>query len=164
MTESQVLDVMEKVISKTAAKYTFYGYTVDDIRQESYIICIEAMDRYDEKRPLENFLSVNLSNRLKNFVRDNYFVSNTDQQRVKLIQPAQLDYEESLIGQEDDIDKLYETIDVRNYSTLIDIHLPSSMRMDYLKIINGVYITKQRKEEIIDYIKDNIMGVEYEEG
>lgn len=164
MTESQVLDVMEKVISKTAAKYTFYGYTVDDIRQESYIICIEAMDRYDEKRPLENFLSVNLSNRLKNFVRDNYFVSNTDQQRVKLIQPAQLDYEESLIGQEDNIDKLYETIDVRNYSTLIDIHLPSSMRMDYLKIINGVYITKQRKEEIIDYIKDNIMGVEYEEG
>lgn len=164
MTEEEVLAVIEKVVNKTAAKYTFYGYTVDDIKQESFIICIEALERYDQKRPLENFLSVNLSNRLKNFVRDNYFVSNTDQERVKLIQPAQLDYEESLIGEEDEIDTLYQNIDVREYATLIDIHLPSSMRMDYLKIINGVYVTKQRKEEIIDYIKDNIMDIQYEEG
>lgn len=164
MTEEEVLAVIEKVVNKTAAKYTFYGYTVDDIKQESFIICIEALERYDQKRPLENFLSVNLSNRLKNFVRDNYFVSNTDQERVKLIQPAQLDYEESLIGEEDEIDTLYQNIDVREYATLIDIHLPSSMRMDYLKMINGVYVTKQRKEEIIDYIKDNIMDIQYEEG
>lgn len=164
MTEDAVISVMNKVVDKTAAKYTFYGYTVDDIKQESFIICIEALERYDQKRPLENFLSVNLSNRLKNFVRDNYFVSNTDQERVKLIQPAQLDYEESLIGEEDEIDTLYQNIDVREYATLIDIHLPSSMRMDYLKIINGVYVTKQRKEEIIDYIKDNIMDIQYEEG
>ena len=61
MTEEEVLRVMNKVIDKTAAKYTFYGYTVDDIKQESYIICIDALKRYDNKRPLENFLSVNLS-------------------------------------------------------------------------------------------------------
>ena len=164
MKEDAVISVINKVVDKTAAKYTFYGYTVDDIKQESFIICIEALERYDQKRPLENFLSVNLSNRLKNFVRDNYFVSNTDQERVKLIQPAQLDYEESLIGEEDEIDTLYQNIDVREYATLIDIHLPSSMRMDYLKMINGVYVTKQRKEEIIDYIKDNIMDIQYEEG
>ena len=37
MTEEEVLRVMDKVINKTAGKYTFYGYTVDDIKQESFI-------------------------------------------------------------------------------------------------------------------------------
>ena len=75
MTDEQVLETMDLVINRIAPRYTFYGYAVNDIKQESYIICIEALERYDEKRPLENFLSVNLSNRLKNFIRDNYFYS-----------------------------------------------------------------------------------------
>ena len=78
MTDEQVLETMELVINRIAPRYTFYGYTVSDIKQESYIICIEALERYDEKRPLENFLSVNLSNRLKNFIRDNYFIAESN--------------------------------------------------------------------------------------
>ena len=38
------------------------------------MICMDALNRYDQKRPLENFLSVNLSNRLKNFIRDNHYI------------------------------------------------------------------------------------------
>lgn len=164
MTKQEVVLTMNKVIDKTAAKYTFYGYTVDDIKQESYIICIEALERYDGKRPLENFLSVNLSNRLKNFVRDNYFISSTDQQRVRVVQPAQLDYEENLIGEEDAISKIYSDIDYKNLSHLIDINLPPHMRMDYLKMVEGMYISKQRKDEISEYILENIVGAEHEEG
>ena len=38
----------------------------------------------------------------------------------------------------------------------IDIKMPASMRMDYLKIINGVYVPKNKKEDIISFIKDLI--------
>ena len=84
MTEQEVVSQITKVCDRIAPKYTFYGYTVDDIKQESFMICMDALKRYDENRPLENFLSVNLSNRLKNFVRDNHFISTDNNERVKI--------------------------------------------------------------------------------
>ena len=77
MTKDEVIDKIKIVVDRIAPRYTFHGYDIDDMKQEAFIICIDALDRYDQKRPLENFLAVNLSNRLKNFVRDNY-CSNKD--------------------------------------------------------------------------------------
>lgn len=152
MTEQQVIDQINIVVDRIAPRYTFYGYTVNDIKQESFIICMEALNRYDQKRPLENFLSVNLSNRLKNFVRDNHFVGDDNPERQRVVQPAQLDYEDNII---DDLRKYsisYEQIEDRDMQIIIDQHLPASMRMDYLKMLNELYITKQRREEIVDTI------------
>ena len=83
MTKDQVVDQINVVVNRIAPKYTFYGYQADDLKQEAFIICMEALPRYDAKRPLENFLSVHLSNRLKNFVRDNHFTSNEEQKAAK---------------------------------------------------------------------------------
>lgn len=163
MIEDEVLRVIEKVINKTAAKYTFYGYTVDDIKQESFIICIDALQRYDSKRPLENFLSVNLSNRLKNFIRDNHFISNSDDERIKVLQPAQLDYEETLLDENEKYAVDEEHFDYLYISTNIDRLLPASMRMDYLKMIAGVYLPKARKEEISKRILEIMEDCGYEE-
>jgi len=152
MTEQQVIDQITIVVDRIAPKYTFYGYTVNDIKQESFIICMEALNRYDQKRPLENFLSVNLSNRLKNFVRDNHFVGDDNPERQRVVQPAQLGYEDNIV---DNLKKYaidYEQIDDRDMQIIIDQHLPASMRMDYLKMLNELYITKQRREEIIDTV------------
>jgi DNA-directed RNA polymerase specialized sigma subunit len=154
MTEQQVYDQICIVIDRIAPKYTFYGYTLDDIKQESFIICIEALNRYDPTRPLENFLSVNLSNRLKTFVRDNYFTGQTSEARKKLIQPAQLEHEDSLLDQKDQHNtEGHEQLDLDSMSRAIDKFMPANLRMDYLKFINDVYVGKQRKEEIIEIVK-----------
>lgn len=87
--EDEVLDKIELVINRIAPKYTFHGYDLNDIKQEAFIICYEALERYDQKRPLENFLSVNLSNRLKNFIRDNNFTKSSEDKR-KVLSPKQL--------------------------------------------------------------------------
>ena len=152
MTQQQVIDQINKVCDRIAPKYTFYGYTVDDIKQESFIICMEALNRYDENRPLENFLSVNLSNRLKNFVRDNHFITTDNEDRVKLFQPAQLEYENNIVDDEKKFAVSYESIQLKDMALLINEHIPSYMRMDYLRMISDVYITKQRKQEILDTI------------
>ena len=159
MTERQVVDQINIVCNRIAPRYTFYGYTVDDIKQESFIICMEALNRYDQKRPLENFLSVNLSNRLKNFVRDNHFVGDDNPERQRVVQPAQLDFEDSIIDEEGKFATSYDDIEEQNMVNIIDQYLPASMRMDYLKILNDIYITKQRKDEILDTI--NLLLLEY---
>ena len=163
MTEEEVLRVMNKVIDKTAAKYTFYGYTVEDIKQESYIICIDALQRYDSKRPLENFLSVNLSNRLKNFIRDNHFMSNSDDERIKVLQPAQLEFEETLLDQNEKYALDEQQFDYLYISSHIDRLLPAPMRMDYLKMVAGVYLPKARKDEITQRIMEIMEDCGYEE-
>ena len=154
MTEEQVVKQIQKVCDRIAPKYTFYGYTVDDLKQESFIICMEALHRYDESRPLENFLSVNLSNRLKNFVRDNHFIGSENEDRVKVSQPAQLDFENNIIDTEHHFANSYDKIQMREIAKIVDQFIPANIRMDYLKIINDIYITKQRRQEIMDIINE----------
>jgi DNA-directed RNA polymerase specialized sigma24 family protein len=163
MTEQQVVDQIDIVCNRIAPRYTFYGYTVDDIKQESFIICMEALNRYDGIRPLENFLSVNLSNRLKNFVRDNHFLGNENTDRQKVYQPAQLDYEDYIVDEENKFSITYDHIQKEEIVDAINKYLPANMRMDYLKMINDVYITKQRREEITAMIVDILQEHGYHE-
>lgn len=161
MTEQQVIDQINVVCERIAPKYVFYGYAKDDIMQEAFIICIEALNRYEEGRPLENFLSVNLSNRLKTFMRDNYFIGNSHESRKKLAQPSQLEYEDKLI--DEDGENSYDGLDIKDMANAIDKHIPANMRMDYLKLVNDIYITKQRREEIVDVIKTILQEHGYHE-
>jgi len=161
MDEKSVLQQIDKIVNRISPKYVFYGYTVDDIKQESFLICMEGLRRYDASRPLENFLSVHLSNRLKNFIRDNHFTKSENDERVKILKPVQLDYENSIVDNEEDES---EPIDVSDMKKIIDRKLPASYRLDYLKMINDVYISKQRREEIIVVIKDILSEHGYEKG
>ena len=72
MTEEQVLKVIDKIADRYAYKFRFGYFEADDIRQEAKIIAMDALDRYEEGRPLENFLAVHVKNRLNNFKRDKY--------------------------------------------------------------------------------------------
>jgi RNA polymerase sigma factor (sigma-70 family) len=150
LTEEDVLKKINLVISKIAPRYTFSGYELEDIKQEAFIICMDALDRYDEKRPLENFLSVHLSNRLKNFIRDNFYLKD-DQEKKKVLMPTNI-LNEDLCHDPCDTPELFATM--QEFKDKIDANIPSSMRSDYLKMLDGIYITKNRKQEIIDFIKD----------
>ena len=43
--EDEVLEKIELVINRIAPKYTFHGYDINDIKQESFIICYEALEK-----------------------------------------------------------------------------------------------------------------------
>jgi DNA-directed RNA polymerase specialized sigma24 family protein len=161
MTEQQVLDQITIVVDRIAPKYTFSGYEVNDIKQEAFIMCLEALERYDSKRPLENFLSVHLSNRLKNFVRDNFFTSKDDEAKKSIISPKQLSPDNCPTITYDNVDDHLDTHDMQN---IIDKFLSPEHRSDYLKIINNVYVPKKRREEVIEIIKNILKEHGYEEG
>lgn len=150
MTESEVISKIKIVINRIAPKYTFPGYEVEDIKQEAFMICMDALTRYDVNRPLENFLSVHLSNRLKNFVRDNYFTS-SDQDKKKVLAPKYLSNDDNITDKELDYDIVIDNKDIRK---IIDKFLPFDYRADYLKFINDVSIPKKRKTQLFIVIKN----------
>ena len=158
MTESEVIDKINLVVNRIAPKYTFAGYETDDIKQEAFMICMDALERYDQKRPLENFLSVHLSNRLKNFIRDNYCYSNNDEKK-KVLCPKQLSYEDKVLDIDTEVHS--DNIDAKDIKKIIDDNLPMEHRADYLKIINNVYVPKRKKELILNIIKDILKDYKY---
>lgn len=151
ISQEETINTITLVVDRIAPKYTFPNFDVDDIKQEAFIICIEALERYDNKRSLENFLSANLSNRLKNFVRDKYGHAK-DIERKKVSSPASLSdvmanthsYEEF-----NDVD-----IDNKDFMQRVEDKLPASLRESYLKFINGVKISKTKKIKLLTFIKD----------
>jgi RNA polymerase sigma factor (sigma-70 family) len=150
MTEQQVIDQINIVVERISSKYTFHGYDVEDIKQEAFIICMDALERYEDGRPLENFLSVHLSNRLKNFIRDNYYIKG-EEEKKKILRPTYLSKDDFVASKNEQVDNF---IDASTVSELIDLHLPSKYRADYLKLLNNFHIPKKQKEFIINLIKD----------
>ena len=150
MTEREVIKEISAVIDRIAHKYTFYGYEIDDIKQEAFIMCIDAMDRYDANRPLENFLSVHLSNRLKNFVRDHHFTKD-EADKKRIVMPGQLNHEDRLVDQRGNEG---ESLDYQQMSYILDLKLPASVRADYLKIMHDAHVSKSRREEVLSLIKE----------
>lgn len=73
MTETEVLDIFRRVIKKLSFKFRFGVHSSEDIAQQGMVYAIEAMDRFDASRPLENFIYIHVRNRLFNFKRNNYF-------------------------------------------------------------------------------------------
>jgi len=174
MTEEEVTATINKVVNRLGKKYTFAFHDVNDIRQEAWIIAMNALDKYDVSRPLENYLAVCLCNRLKNFKRDNYcrkeepcdICDNKDpcckkcqqrdarnQAKKFLMEPIDIynirdEHEKNMRLNNSFIDDIEQD----ELFGIIDIHLPVELREDYLKLKSGVSINKQRREIIQDVI------------
>jgi hypothetical protein len=72
MSEQEVLDIIEKVVSKISYKFVFGFYQYEDIKQQAWIYAIEGLENYKPDLPLQNFLCVHVKNRLCNFKRNNF--------------------------------------------------------------------------------------------
>lgn len=152
-TEEETMEIIEIVVNRIAPKYTFNNYDVDDIKQEAFIICAEALHRYDNKRPLENFLAVNLSNRLKNLIRDN-FGNSKDVNKKKVNSPSTIT--SNIYNQYHFYELDIAEIDQKHIMEIIDEHLPSHLREDLLKFMHDMPITKNRRENLLNTIRDII--------
>lgn len=159
MTEAEVTSVILKVAERLAHKYSFSFYEKEDIIQEAWLIADKAMEDYDESRPLENYLAVCLSNRLKTFVRDNGYIHNEGKQR--LLNPVDIssvnsNYEKNMWVQfSPDVE-----MDIEAILRLIDQHLPVHLRMDYIRMKCGVSVPKFKKKKV----QEVILGILEEHG
>lgn len=73
ITEDQFLKALDIISKKLIYKFKFGYHEIEDMKQQASIFALEGLEKYDHKRPLENFLWTHVRNRLFNFKRDNYF-------------------------------------------------------------------------------------------
>lgn len=151
------------------SKYTFAYYDYDDIMQEAMLLCWQAFERYDGRVPLDNFLSRNLNNRLKNLRRDKYYrpfkcscesgCPKCEKKKASRSSKTNILSCVDVTTVKDDKEsnmRLYEDValdmDIKEYQDLIDQAFPAEHREDYLKYKAQVPLppaTKKKIENII---------------
>lgn len=137
MTEEEVLSTIMLVCNRVKNKYKAGIHDADDIYQEAFCECVRAMDRYDSRAPLENFLMVNARNRLHNFRRN---VNNREILTVNF-------------GMDDEPSYELEQDRLKAFEQLIEEKLSVDMRHDYLKLRDGVKIPRIRRKKLYEELK-----------
>lgn len=72
ISEEELVEKIYKVVSLLAKSFRFGYHEVEDMKQQGALFVLQNLDKYDEARPLENFIYTHVKNRFINFVRDNY--------------------------------------------------------------------------------------------
>lgn len=76
---NEAYPIIEKIAKNRSSNGSFAYYVTDDIEQEVWCLCLEALRRYNsEIGPIENYLVKHVANRLKNLKRDRYFRPGSD--------------------------------------------------------------------------------------
>ncbi len=91
--------MIQQIASQRKNNHAFAHYTSEDIEQEVWVMCLDALHRYNPATgPLEHFLNSHVTNRLKNLKRDKYFrpgscvaTSGAAKTRMNLINALPLD-------------------------------------------------------------------------
>ena len=192
MTEDEVLEIIDNVAQRLAYKFKFGYHDLDDMKQQARFFALQVLPKYDNKRPLENFLWSCVHNKLFNYKRDNFerpgypcqtcpfdawkedtdecmkygdkleckyysvwYKRNTSKRNV--MHPIDLgnvqDEHEQNMKTEFDV---LEYLDAKELNEKIEKELPVDMRMDYIKLQNGVNINKNRRNTLMKIIKDII--------
>lgn len=72
VTEEDFLTVLDNIARRLGHRFRFGYHDFDDMKQQAAIFAIEGLEKYDNSRPLENFLWTHVRNRLFNYKRNNY--------------------------------------------------------------------------------------------
>jgi len=72
VSEEEFLTVLDNISKRLSHKFRFGYHDLDDMKQQAAIFAMEGLEKYDNKRPLENFLWTHVRNRLFNYKRNNY--------------------------------------------------------------------------------------------
>jgi DNA-directed RNA polymerase specialized sigma24 family protein len=178
MTEEEVIETIERVATRLCRKFRFGYHEVDDIKQQASLFAWEGLEKYDEKRPLENFLWTHVRNRLYNFKRNNYsrpekpcdtceFFKNQkclafDRQdecalykgwcernnaKKSLMKSVTLEFE-----QNEHNESFFSTLFTKEVFEIIDIALPVSLREDWIRFINNLKLSKNRRTRLLEEI------------
>jgi len=164
--ETEVLKTIEKVTKSLAPKYTFGYLDVEDIAQIATIEALRALDKYDESRPLENFLFIFVANRLKNYKRDNYYrIGVQDDSKRRLLEPLDIhnvrqDNESNMHYEPDPLLEMTQN----EIMDLIDQNLDPKLRGNYLKMTMGnIKLSKRERSELYVEIQNILIGFGYEQ-
>lgn len=72
VSSEEFLKVLDNISKRLGHKFRFGYHEFDDMKQQAAIFALEGLEKYDNTKPLENFLWTHVRNRLFNYKRNNY--------------------------------------------------------------------------------------------
>ncbi|KKM60777.1 hypothetical protein LCGC14_1538440 [marine sediment metagenome] len=160
--------MIEQIAKQRRNNHAFAHFTGDDIEQEIWAMCLDALRRYNPTTgPLEHFLNSHVSNRLKNLKRDKYFrpgsciaTSGAARTRMNLVNALPLDNSEipdsSIIlgGAQAEPDPLMQLLadETRDYIT---DRLPPDMKPIFFAVMSGNKI----RQPILDKFRKIVAAI-----
>lgn len=175
LTEPQVLEVIEEIVTKLSQKLTFGFYDMEDIQQEGRIRAMTTgLETFDDTRftdkemakALERFLRIHVTTRMKNFMRDNMGRSEkpinpdrvenwerVNKRRRNIMRPASIhEITHEFPLQTSAVEEIHHT----HLMDLINKNLPIELRTDFLRMCDGVRIPKPRQSKVREAIAEII--------
>lgn len=137
----KTLQIIIKVCDRSKNKFKIDGMSGDDIFQESFLICVKALEKYDGIRPLENFLAFVLANGIKNIYR------RVNNNKIDCV-PIDTVPEEYLCVE--------DKVGIQDIISIINEKLSVNVRHDYIKYIHGVFIPHIRRIKLIEEIRRHV--------
>lgn len=159
MIPNSTINIIKK-IAKQRSHYVFAYYTPEDIFQEIFIMCIEALPRYNSsKGSLENFLSSHVARRLKNLRRDKYFRPGVDivssgyaWDKINLVNALPLDYS----GTDDlEADDFVDIIGLRDELNTIRNSFPFEIQETFDDYLTNNEIPTSKLNEIKKFLDND---------
>ena len=164
VSESEFLTVLDNISKRLANKFRFGYHDFDDMKQQAAIFAMEGLEKYDNTRPLENFLWTHVRNRLFNYKRNNYQRPDKPCFNCPFFDK---DYKCSLNQCSEFKNKsdceLYATWSARNDAKK-NIMQPTHIEHDLheSKLHSNNFIKNIQNKEIIQFLDDNV-NAEYRE-
>lgn len=181
MTENQIVEIIEEVVSKLSPKLVFGFHSLEDIQQEGRMIALHALEKFDASKitvenagkGLERFLRVHVNRRLRTYRRDNLGRSEKpvnpdritaweERNRIRRNIMSPIDIHNLTYDLPVQIDIVEEV----HYTHLIDLikrELPVELRTDFLRMCDGIRISKPRQMKVREAIAEIIKDGVYEE-
>jgi len=169
----ETMEVIQKIMNRLAPKFTFGHYGVDDIKQEIFLLAVEGLDKYDSTRgAVSTYLYYYVYSRIKNFKRNKFHRKeyqcskcnctdpNCDkcikrrwntERKIDLLEAKEAQYiadDSRLIEHHDYL----EDLAIKELQGMINQELPVSMRENYLRMIDGLYVQKSKRDEIETFL------------
>lgn len=186
-TEAEVLDAIERCVNQLAPKFVFGHYDLEDIKQHGRMKAIEMLNnrKYDESRPLENFLYTVIKTRYYNLQRDKLRRSDApckkchggepctpgccdkylawkkrNASKANLARPVGID---GVSGEEECGAKssptLEQDVDISEMMRRIDLQLSVELRFLWKQLQDGVKIPQVKRELVESAVRD-ILGLQ----
>lgn len=173
LTETDVLKVIETVAEILAPSFVFGYYTIQDIKQEVFVMAIDGLDRYDHtkndhivcnKERLARFLSRHVRNRLLNLKRAKYFryEKPKDESQIALWEEKN-HFRRNLMHPQDissiadeelfDPHAFGEELDYQELIEKIRRELPDHIYNDYQRMLSGVLLSDSRRLAVQDEVQ-----------
>lgn len=176
--EEEVIAIINTVADRLCYKFKFGYHSADDMKQQARLFAWEGMEKFDGKRPLENFLWTHVRNRLYNFKRNNYarlekpcdtcefYISKQctafdDQMECSLYKgwSDRNNAKKSLMhsisvdfDQKEQCNNMLSTIQSNEIIQLVDSELHVSLREDWIRFVNNLKLSKVKKDRLIEEI------------